>query len=503
MSARDILLLSPELALAGLGIAMVALDLVLRRKGLLLAVAVAGLLVPIGFALLLWNAVDATATGAEAAFYGALVVDKFALFFKLLILGSLALLLLASVEYSARFRENLGEFIGLVFLSATGLMLLAGAADLITTYISLELAALPVVAVAAFLRSDVRSTEAGLKFLVLSALSSAVLLYGFAFLYGATGTVRLFSLDPAVPTIAAMVTGADSSVPFGGYPLLIGAALAVAGFGFKLSLVPFQMWTPDVYEGSPTPLGAFLAVASKAAGFAIILRIFYTGLGDVSSDWVLLFAGLSAVTMTVGNVVAIAQSNVKRLLGYSAIAHAGYMLIGVAAFAAHGTDDGQGSLGASGLLFYLGAYATMTLAAFFAVIAISNRTNSDEIDDLAGMAQRSPWLAGALALALVSLTGIPPTAGFMGKLFLFNAAVDADLVWLAVFGVVNSVISAYYYLRIVRMMYVVPPYTTEPISTNIPSGVALAVTAAGVLVLGVVPSGLLDVARSAVVGLLR
>ena len=498
---RDLFLISPELALAGLGLAIVLLDLVMRRKGALTLLAVPALLVPMGLVIVLWGQVHAT--GAEAAFSGTLTVDKFALFFKLLVLGALALLLLASHRYGSRYQRYEGEFIGLVFFSAAGLMLLAGAVDLITIYISLELAALPVVALAAFLRTEVRSAESGIKFLLLSAISSAVLLYGFAFLYGATGTLRLVSLDPAIPSIASAVAGADHSVPFGGTALLIGAVLVVAGFGFKLSIVPFQMWTPDVYQGSPTPVGAFLAVASKAAAFAVVMRVFLSGLGPLSSDWTLLFAGLSVVTMTVGNLVAIAQSDVKRLLGYSAIAHAGYMLIGLAAAAGRGDGSAQELLGPSGLLFYLGAYAAMTLAAFFAVIAITHATNSDRIDDLAGMAKRSPWAAGVLALALVSLTGIPPTAGFMGKLFLFNAAVDANLVWLAVVGLVNSVVSAYYYVRIIRVMYMHPASSADRIGVGIPAGAALLITGAAIVVLGVFPGVLLDIARTAVTALGR
>jgi NADH-quinone oxidoreductase subunit N len=265
------------------------------------------------------------------------------------------------------------------------------------------------------------------------------------------------------------------------------------------------MWTPDVYQGAPTPVGAFLAVASKAAAFAVVLRVFLAALGPLSSDWVLLFAGLSAVTMTVGNLVAIAQSDVKRLLGYSAIAHAGYMLIGLAAAVGPPAAGGsaQELLGPSGLLFYLGAYAAMTMAAFFAVIAITNTTNSDRIEDLAGMGTRSPWAAAVLALALVSLTGIPPTAGFMGKLFLFNAAVDANLVWLAVLGLVNSVVSAYYYVRIVRVMYMRPASSTDRIGVGIPAGTALLVTGATVVVLGVFPGWLLEIARTAVTVLER
>jgi NADH-quinone oxidoreductase subunit N len=496
MGMHDIYLISPELALTGLAVVVTALGLVTRAKGVVRAVALIGLLVPFGFGLALWG--DVHSGGADTAFLDTLVVDKFALFFKFLVLGVLALLVLASGEYMDRFRAHQEEFLGLIFLAATGLMLLPAAADLITVFVALELATLPVAALAAFLRSEIRSTEAGLKFLLLGAMSSAVLLYGFAFVYGATGTLRLVSMDPAIPTIAEMITRPSPEAPFGNFALMVGVVLSVAGFGFKLSIVPFHMWTPDVYEGAPTPVGAFLAVGSKAAAFAVVLRVLYAAFGEVSADWSPLFAWLAVVTMTGGNVVAMVQTNMKRLLGYSAIAHAGYMMIGLAAVAARSQDASTSDLGPSGLLFYLGAYAAMNLAAFFAVIAIANKTGSERITDFAGMAQRSPWLAGALAVALISLTGIPPTAGFMGKLFLFNAAVNADLVWLAVVGAVNSVLSAYYYMRVVRSMYLDQPLTTERLTAPLPVGAALLITTVAVFALGIVPGGLMDVARTVV-----
>ena len=496
LTLRDLMLVSPELALVVLALAIVLLDLVLERKGFVLAVGVAGLGVPLAAALGLWAVV--ADGGAEMAFHGALIVDTFALYFKLLIVGILGLLLLASADHIERFRPQQAEFVALVLLSAAGLMLLAGAADLIAVFVSLELASLPVVALVAFGKND-RSIEAGIKYLVLSGVSAAVLLYGFAFLYGATGTVRLVALDPALPTIATMLPAVADGRPFGSTAVLVGVVLATAGFGFKLSMVPFQMWTPDVYEGAPTPVAAFLATASKAAAFAIVLRLFYTALGGASAEWSIMFAVLAAVTMSVGNVVAIAQSNVKRLLGYSAIAQAGYMLIGVAAVAGGGGDP----LGVQSVLFYLGGYAAMNLAAFFAVIAITNATGDDRIEALAGVGRRTPLIALVLAFALISLTGIPPTVGFMGKLFLFNAAVSADLAWLAVFGVVNSVVSAYYYMGIVRTMYMrEPPELDGPgepgrIGAPVAAWLAMGVATAGVAVLGVWPAWLLDVAGSA------
>jgi NADH-quinone oxidoreductase subunit N len=498
MGIHDIYLISPELALTGLAVLVVALGLMPKVKGAVRAVALIGLLVPFGFSIALWGDVHSLAGGADTAFLNTLMVDKFALFFKFLILGVLALLVLASGEYMDRFKEQQEEFLGLVFLAATGLMLLPAAADLITVFVALELATLPVATLAAFLRSEIRSTEAGLKFLLLGAMSSAVLLYGFAFIYGATGTLRLVSMDPAIPTIAEMITRPSPGAPFGNYALMLGVALSVTGFGFKLSIVPFHMWTPDVYEGAPTPVGAFLAVASKAAAFAVVLRVLYTAFGEVSADWYGLFAWLAVVTMTGGNVMAMVQTNMKRLLGYSAIAHAGYMMIGLAAVAARSQDASTSDLGPSGMVFYLGAYAAMNLAAFFAVMAIANKTGSERIADFAGMAQRSPWLAGALAVALISLTGIPPTAGFWGKFFLFDAAANADLVWLVVVGAINSVISAYYYMRVVRSMYLDQPVSVGRIVVPVTMGAALLITTLAILALGLFPGSLFDLARTVV-----
>lgn len=497
IGARDLFLISPELALVALAVVVVALDLVVRRKGIVIAVAVVGLLVSAIAGVNVWS--DIRSTGADTAFNGALLVDEFSLYFKFLTLTILALLFLSSADHTSRYHPFQAEFYGLILFSATGLMLLPAAGDLITVYISLELASLPVIALAAYNKMRLKSTEAGLKYLVLSAVSSAVLLYGFAYLYGATGTLRLVSSDPLDPAIGHMLINGEASIPFGGVAVMVGVVMAVAGFGFKLSMVPFQMWTPDVYEGAPTPVAAYLAVASKAAAFGVLLRVFYVGLEPAAADWSALLAVLAAVTMTVGNVVAIAQTNVLRLLGYSAIAQAGYMLVGVAAYVGSGPDA---QLGIESVLFYLGAYAAMNLTAFFVVMAITNRTGDDSIEGLAGMGRRAPILGVLLALALLSLTGIPPTVGFMGKLFLFNAAINADLLWLAVVGVLNSVVSAYYYVGIVRVMYLREPANPDRISVPAYAWVALGVVAASILVLGLWPGGLLDVAREAALALL-
>jgi NADH-quinone oxidoreductase subunit N len=258
------------------------------------------------------------------------------------------------------------------------------------------------------------------------------------------------------------------------------------------------MWAPDVYEGSPTPVTAFLSVASKAAGFAVILRVFYLAFSDqiVSLDWSAVFAVLSVLSMTVGNLVAIRQTNIKRLLAYSTIAHAGYLLVGVAAVAMR-TPDAQLDVGPSGVLFYLGGYAATNLAAFSTVIAISSKIGSDSIDDFAGMGSRSPYLAGVLGLAMISLLGLPPTVGFIAKVYLFGSAVNANLEWLAVAGVVNSVLSAYYYLRVIKVMYLSPAPSAEPVGAGIPIRLAVVSTFAGTVFFGIYPTPLIDLARTA------
>ena len=488
MTAHDIYLIAPEIALASVAGVVVILDLLMRDKRFLPIVAVLGLLVPAGFAVVLWTDVSAESGGALTGLFDTVVVDKFALFFKFLVLSIVALVVLGSRDFAEKFQRSQGEFYGIILLSAVGMMLVAATKELVSIYVSLELATLPIAALAAFMR-DERSSEAGLKFLLLGAVSSALLLYGMVLVYAFTGSTHL-------DVIAGSIS--SGSVPFGSNVMLVGITLIVVGFGFKISMVPFQMWVPDVYEGSPTPVAAFLSVASKAAGFAVLLRVFYVAFGGVDVDWSVLFAVLAVLSMTVGNLVAILQSNVKRLLGYSTIAQAGYILVGVAAIAATAPDGGVDGLGPSGVLFYLAAYAVTNLAAFFAVMAIANRTGSEQIDDFAGMARRSPVLAGVLALSMISLIGIPPTAGFMGKLYLFNAAVSSDLVWLAVVGVLNSVVSAYYYLRVIKTMFLAPAESEERITYSSPVLVAVAVSAIGILLIGVLPGPLFEITESAV-----
>ncbi len=483
MTSEDVRLLSPEIALVGVALLVIILDLVVRRKGFLSLVSGLGLLIPLGLSIWLWIDVDDEPGKQFVGIFNTLTVDHFALFFKFLVLGVVGLIVMASVDYVSKLERYQGEYYGLILFSATGMMLLAATGELISIYISLELTTLPLAALAAFLMTS-RSSEAGMKFLILSAVSSALLLYGMALIFGFTGSTYLSEIAVA---LSGPVSG---DTPFGSFGLLLGVVLIVAGFGFKIASVPFQMWVPDVYEGAPTPVTAYLSVASKAAGFAILLRVFYTGFNAFEVDWSILFACLAAASMTIGNLVAMAQNNIKRLLAYSTIAHAGYLLVGLAAIGSRSQElTGESTIGPSSVLFYLGAYAATNLAAFFAIIAISNKVNSDNIDDFAGMVRRAPFLAFALALALIALIGVPPTGIFIAKLYIFSAAIKSDLLWLAIVGVINSVVSAYYYLRVVRVMYLEPAPSEERVPSSLAFRMALGVSALGILIIGTVGAG--------------
>ena len=456
---------------------MILLDLVIKQKKVLAAFTVVALAIPIAFTVMLWGE-------SESSFGGMLVLDGFSLFFKFLILSIAALVIISSVDYVNKFARFQGEYYALILFSAGGLMLMASTGELISIYVALELSSISLYALVSFLK-DSKSSEAGLKYMILGAISSAVLLFGMAFVYGLTGTTHL---DQIADKVSALVS---SGQLWDSPALILGMILMVAGFGFKIASVPFQMWVPDVYEGAPTPITAYLSVASKAAGFAVILRVFYTAFGIplLSDSWALVFAVLGAISMTIGNVVALAQTNIKRMLGYSSIAHAGYLMVGLAAVS---------YLGRSGMLFFLATYALSNLGAFIAIIAISNKTGSDEISDYTGMARRSPVLALVLAFCLISLIGIPPTGGFIAKIYIFNAAIQQDLLWLVIIAVLNSVISAYYYLRVVKVMYIGTPASEEAVPSSIPLRAALAITSLGVLLLGIYPWLVLRLAESAV-----
>jgi NADH-quinone oxidoreductase subunit N len=488
---QDLDRLGPILTVLVTAAVIILADLVVpqRRAKLLAGVGVAGLA-----GACVWLATLILRDREASFFSDSMALDNFSIFFTFLFAGVAAAVLLASLDYVERFRNHQSEFFALVLVATAGMMLLAGARDLVTIFVALELTSITQFILAGFLRDD-RGSEAAIKYLLLGAVASAVVLYGFAFLYGIAGTTRLVTTDGA-PSIASVIADGDSGTRSA---LLVAMVFIAAGFGFKMAIVPFQMWTPDVYQGAPAPVAAFLSVGSKAAAFAVVLRIFFEGFGTdtfVGEDWKMMFAVLAAVSMTIGNVMAVRQTNVRRLLGYSSIAQAGNFLIGMAAISASGDTQ----LGASGVVFFLATYAFTNLGAFFAVMAISHRIGSDEIQDYAGLGSRAPIPALVLTFCLLSLTGLPPAAGFWAKLYIFNAAVQADLVWLVLVGVLNTVVSAFYYLGIARQMYLAEPASPEPVRASpLMRGVLLA-AGAGVLAVFVYPYPLIEAAQRAVNG---
>jgi NADH-quinone oxidoreductase subunit N len=409
------------------------------------------------------------------ALAGSFVVDSFAKFMKCLTLIGAAAGIVMATDYLRREGIDRFEFPILIVLSTIGMLMVISANDLIALYLGLELLSLSSYVIAAFHRDDLRSTEAGLKYFVLGALSSGMLLYGASLVYGFTGTVSF-------PTIAASLQGQAS----GG--LIFGLVFVAAGIAFKISAVPFHMWTPDVYEGSPTPVTAFFAAAPKMAGMAMAVRVFVDGFPGILGQWQQIIVFISIASMALGSFAAIGQRNLKRLMAYSSIGNVGYALIGLAA----GTPDGV-----KGVVLYMAIYLAMTLGAFACILGLRRgNVMFENVDDLSGLARTHPWIAFALAAMMFSLAGIPPLAGFFAKFYVFAAAIQAGLVALAVIGVVTSVIGAFYYIRIVKVMYFDEPrepYAPLPLALKVVLGLATVV----VVLFGIAPAPLVAAATAA------
>jgi NADH-quinone oxidoreductase subunit N len=481
----EIELIAPEVAVLVTALAVIIADLFLQEKKWLTLISLIGLFFAGCYVALMWNG------DAQLTFYNMLSVDNYALFFKMLFLSIAALVIGASYHYTDKFPNYRGEYHALILLATLGMMLMAAAVDLISLYLSLELAAISLYALTGFLK-DKKSTESSLKFLLIGGVASAVLIYGMALIFGTTGETQLGAIASSIAGIEAVTENPA---------LLMGIVMLIAGFGFKIAAVPFQFWVPDVYEGAPTPVTMFLSVGSKAAGFAILIRVFtasFTGVEVLSTEWALIIAVISAIGMTLGNIAAIAQKNIKRLLAYSSIAHAGYLMIGVAAIGmSQGVDlDAQGST-----LFYLIAFVFTDLAAFTAIIGISRFLNSDNIKDYSGLGKRSPWLASALTLALLSLTGFPPTAGFLAKFYIFSAGINNGLLWLVVIAAVNTVISAYFYLNVIKVMWMEEPSPEsakiQAVKASAVFDLSLAIPSALILVFGIIPALAIEITEMA------
>ncbi|MEW5974734.1 MAG: NADH-quinone oxidoreductase subunit N [Acidobacteriota bacterium] len=384
-------------------------------------------------------------SAAEASlFHGMLALDSFTQFFRLLLLLASILVVLASLHSEELKAVHQGEFLALLLAVTLGMLLLAGSSNLAMLFLSLELVSLTSYIMVGYLRNDRLSNEASMKYILFGAVASGSMLYGFSLIYGMTGSLNLYAIRDA------LVGGAGQG--FNQFTLLLVLILSMAGFGFKTAAVPFHFWCPDVYTGAPTPVTAFLSVAPKAAGFAILVRFFFSGMAQPSGqewgittgiNWSLILIVVSVLTMTLGNIAALSQTNLKRMLAYSSIAHAGYILMGAVALTGEGLKS---------MLVYLFVYLFMNLGAFLVVTIIYNSEKTFDVNDYAGMFKRSPFLVIAMGVFMLSLTGIPPFAGFLGKLYVFGSVIDKGLYWFAVVGAVNAAVAAYYYMRVMRAM---------------------------------------------------
>jgi len=470
--AFEIQQIFPEIALSAFGIAILLLDTFLpkSKRHVATGIALVGIAVTAVFTLGL--------VGEDGTFFsGMIVVDGFSIFFRItfLIIGGLTIL--ASSNYVIRENLAVGEFQALVLFAILGMNLMVASNELIMIFLGLETLSISSYILLGIKRTDPKSNESALKYFLLGSFSSAFMLYGIALAYGATRTTNLELIGREIAAGSASMT-------------LIYAAvgLLLVGFGFKVAVVPFHVWTPDVYEGAPTPITAFMSVGPKAAGFAILIRVLMVAFPATYGRWLGLVWLSAALTMIVGNCVALVQSNIKRMLAYSSIAHAGYILVGVAT---------RNQEGVAAILFYTLAYALMNIGAFTIVALVSRKgDHKTHIDDFAGLGFKQPGLAAALSIFLLSLAGIPLTAGFAGKFFIFRAALESHFIWLTIIGVINSAISVYYYLRVIVVMYMKEPADDWSPVAMTPSAISvIALSVFGVLQFGIFPDLLINLAR--------
>jgi NADH-quinone oxidoreductase subunit N len=477
----DLYLIAPEIVITVFGFLVLMVDVFSpkkEKKGYLGVISLIGILIAFFYTLPLMGSVT-------SGFEGMFTSDGYALFFKITFLIIAFLTILISVGYAHREGIDFGEYYALILFATLGMMLMAAGTHLIIIFLGLELMSISIYILAGMMREDQKSVESAFKYFLLGAFATGFLLYGIAFLYGATGSLYL-------KDIASYISAQNL---LRNPMLLMSLVFLTIGFGFKIATVPFHMWTPDVYEGAPTSITAFMATGVKAAGFSALVRIFFSALPAFRPDWTSIMWVMSVATMTVGNIVAISQSNIKRMLAYSSIAHAGYILV---AFVA------GNELGASGILFYLMAYAFMNLGAFTVVILLGKKGEENTlINDYAGIGFKHPLLAAAMTIFLLSMAGIPPLGGFMAKFYVFSAAVKEKFYWLAILGVLNSAISVYYYLRVTVLMYF---RESEREITGLQfspaSVVALILAVIGTLYLGIFPANVLSFAQKSIAGLM-
>lgn len=481
MTDNELVQFYPELILILFGLVVLGYDLVVKgRNAGQEWVTLVGLLAALGASLY-------ALTGQPGPiFSGTFTSDIFTFFFRVVAILTAILILLTSVDYVRQRSSFRGEFYSLLIFSTLAMTLMAGATDLVMVVLSIEFLSITSYVLTGYLRDNPKSNEAAIKYFLYGSITTAGMFFGASLLYGATGSTNL----------------ADIAKFFGNRDILLKTNLAgvavpammflLAGFGFKIALVPFHQWSPDAYEGAPTPVTAFLSVGPKSAGFAMLLRVLLTALPVFQVTWTGVFVGIAILTMTLGNIVAISQSNVKRMLAYSSIAQAGYMLIGVAALSV----AGQAINGIGATLVYIFAYLFTNIGAFVAVIALDHLGVGDTVASFAGLIRRSPFMAVALVIFFLSLAGLPPTAGFIGKFFVFAAALQAQLYALAVIGVINGVISIVYYFNIVRQMFFLPALEDTPLRVPSYLQLALVVTLVMTLVIGLAPQPFINLANA-------
>src|SRR5690554_371955 len=483
--------IKPEIAITSVIFLIVLVDLIWQKnKSALPWLSLAGLIVASVYVIEQFG-MSATAFIANGKM-GMVTADPFGAFFKLLVILSSALIVffsLSSNEVKAALDRH-GEYYTLIFGMILGMFFMISASDLILVYLSLELVSLSSYILAGFTKQSLRNSEASLKYVIYGSVASGIMLFGISIIYGMTGTTNLYMINNFLQTSQSA-----------GFVFWIACVLIFSGIGYKISAAPFHFWTPDVYEGAPITITAYLSIASKAAGFALLIRfikITFIESVDVSGYWTLLnsidwksfLILISILTMTLGNFAALWQSNMKRLLAYSSIAHAGYLLLGLAVL----SDQGL-----TAILIYFAVYAFMNLGAFFVVMLIANKLGSEEIDDYKGLGYRMPWLGFSIAVFLISLTGLPPTAGFIAKLYLFIALVDANMIAVAVIALLNTVVSLYYYIKVLKNMYLVKPETEMPVFKVSPAAfVMLMVLLIPVLVFGVYFTPLVNFAKNSI-----
>jgi NADH-quinone oxidoreductase subunit N len=503
-AVQNLAWLKPELLLLVVGFVLLGLSVVLPadRCRAIAAVALVGV-VAVAFLVAAYGpAVPGSGpkvapgpgigTFSDADGHPAYVTDGFSVVLKFIFLIGAALAILLAVRFLDYEGAQSGEFYAMVVFAVLGMMMLASGNDFAVLLIGLETMALSVYVLVGFAKGNRKSNEAALKYFLLGVFASAILLYGVSLVYGTTGS---YNLDGLAAAIARGETGPRSL-------LGIGAILVLVGIAFKIAAVPFHMWTPDAYEGAPTPVTAFISTAAKAAAFAMLLRVFLRGFYGLAADWTPLLVVLAIASMTLGNVVAILQDNVKRMLAYSSIAHAGYMLLGLIAVGASGSDAMTQRYGMTAVVLYLLVYTFTNMGAFGLVVMLRRHdVVGDRVEDFRGLARSNPLAAATMLVFLLSLAGIPCTSGFIGKWWLFGSAVKADYAWLAVIAVVNSAISLYYYARVVVAMYMSPAKTAERVAVPVPLAAALAVSLVFTLVIGVYPQPFIRFAQYALLPL--